>query len=314
MELFDADGELRGGGRPRGSGGCYHLSFRSGSRAGGASARAAHAYITRSEEFDGPDRDAALYTESDRMPAWAEADPADYWDAADLYERANARLYVSADFALPRDLSADDQIELAHAFAQELTREERLPYTLAIHSGRDETGHEHNPHAHLMISERRNDGVERSREQWFRRANSTHPDRGGAPKSRTLHGCEWMEHARERWAELTNATLERCGREERVDHRSYKRQGIDREPGEHFGPGAAHMVSRGGDHDRLETAATLAEEQEALRAIETEIAQLEIAREALTHDTSDRDEKQSGRGFDRNRSGPAREDDPLQER
>jgi MobA/MobL family len=61
------------------------------------------------------------------MPAWAEADPADYWNAADLYERANARLYVSADFALPRDLSADDQIELAYAFAQELTREERLP-------------------------------------------------------------------------------------------------------------------------------------------------------------------------------------------
>ena len=39
------------------------------------------------------------------MPAWAEDDPREYWDAADLYERANGRLYVSADFALPRDLS-----------------------------------------------------------------------------------------------------------------------------------------------------------------------------------------------------------------
>ena len=67
------------------------------------------------------------------MPAWADADPADYWDAADLYDRANARLYVSADFALPRDLDADDQVELVHAFAQELTADEQLPYTLAIH-------------------------------------------------------------------------------------------------------------------------------------------------------------------------------------
>jgi len=92
---------------------------------------------------------------------------------------------------------------------------------------------------------RRNDGVERSREQWFRRANSAHPERGGAPKSRAFHRREWMEHARERWAELTNATLERCGRRERVDHRSYERQGIDRESGEHFGPGAAHVVGRG---------------------------------------------------------------------
>jgi len=248
------------------------------------------------------------------MPSWARDDPHEYWDAADLFERANGRLYLSADFALPRDLTSEDQVSLAHAFAQELTADERLPYTMAIHAGHDGDGHEHNPHAHLMISERRSDGIERSREQWFRRANSTHPDRGGAPKSRTFHGREWMEHARERWAELTNATLERCGRQERVDHRSYERQGIDREPGEHFGPGAAHVVSRGRDHGRLETAVTLVEEQEALRAIEAEITQLEIAREALTHDTSDRDEKQSGRGFDRNRSEPAREDDHIQER
>ena len=64
-------------------------------------------------------------------------DPAAYWDAADLYERANGRLYVSADFALPRELSVEDQIELARAFAHELTDDEHLPYTLAIHAGRD---------------------------------------------------------------------------------------------------------------------------------------------------------------------------------
>jgi MobA/MobL family len=275
MELFDADGELRGGGRARESGGCYHLSFRSGSRAGGASARAAHAYITRSEEFDDPDRDTALYTESDHMPAWAEADPADYWDAADLYERANARLYVSADFALPRDLTADDQIELAHAFAQELTRDERLPYTLAIHSGRDENGHEHNPHAHLMISERQNDGIERDRQHWFRRTDRKDPGRDGAPKTRAIHGRDWMEHARERWAALTNRTLERNGRSERVDHRSYERQGIDREPGQHFGPAAAHMVARGGEHHRLIDAAEAAATRERLADIDRAVTALE---------------------------------------
>jgi hypothetical protein len=133
----------------------------------------------------------------------------------------------------------EDQVALAHAFAQELSVDERLPYTLAVHAGQDANGREHNPHAHLMISERRNDGVERSREQWFRRANSAHPERGGAPKSRTFHGRDWMEQARERWADLTNSTLERCGRHERVDHRSYERQGVEREPGEYFGPGAA---------------------------------------------------------------------------
>jgi MobA/MobL family len=153
------------------------------------------------------------------MPDWVGDDAREYWDAADVYERANGRLYVSADFALPRDLDPDEQVALAHAFAQALTAEERLPYTLAIHAGRDANGQEHNPHAHLMISERHNDGVSRNREQWFRRTNNAAPERGGAPKSRTFHGRDWMEHARERWADLTNATLERNGRHERVDHR-----------------------------------------------------------------------------------------------
>ena len=200
------------------------------------------------------------------MPSWAQDDARDYWDAADLFERANGRLYLSADFALPRGLEPEDQIALAHSFAQELTRMNVCRTPWPVHAGRDGDGREHNPHAHLMISERRNDGVERSREHWFGRANSVHPERGGAPKSRTFHGRRWMEHARERWAELTNATLERCGRRERVDHRSYERQGIDREPGEHFGPGAAHVVARGQSHDRLEAAATMADDQEALRA------------------------------------------------
>lgn len=47
-----------------------------------------------------------------------------------VFERANGRLYLSADFALPCGLEPEDQIALAHAFAQKLTADERLPYTL----------------------------------------------------------------------------------------------------------------------------------------------------------------------------------------
>jgi len=159
MDDLDQKPGFGGGGAARGGGGFYHLSFRSGSRAGGASASSAHDYVTRKDEYDGPDLDPAVYTESDHMPPWAEDDAAEYWEAADLYERANGRLYVSADFALPRELSAEDQVALAREFAHELTDEEDLPYTMAIHAGRDENGEEHNPHAHLMFSERRNDGI-----------------------------------------------------------------------------------------------------------------------------------------------------------
>lgn len=277
MGAFDGDREIPTGGHARASGGCYHLSFRSGSRGRGSCARSAHAYITRIEEYDDPDRDEAVYTESDHMPSWAEDDASVYWDSADLYERANGRLYISADFALPLDLEADDQTALASAFAHELTDEEHLPYTLAVHSGRDANGSEHNPHAHLMISERQNDGIDRDQTEWFRRANSANADRGGAPKTRTFHGRDWMEHARERWAELTNQMLQVSGREERVDHRSYERQGIDREPGEHYGPGAAHMAGRGVDHERLADAAASLDVRDAIRSIDRDIELLERA-------------------------------------
>lgn len=305
MESFERNDSVPGGGRARGSSGCYHLSFRSGSRASGSCASAAHDYITRSEAYDDPERDAAIYTESGHMPSWAEDEAREYWDGADLYERTNGRLYVSADFALPLSLDRDDQIALARSFAHELTDREQLPYTLAIHAGRDAHGDEHNPHAHVMISERQNDGIERERAQWFRRANSAHPDRGGAPKSRTFHGREWIEHARERWAELTNEVLRARGREERVDHRSYQRQGVDRDPGRHYGPAAAHMTARGREHDRLEEAVAHIDRQDTIRAIDHEIDVLENSgggRGAVGHE-SDRPRQQ------RDRATPGRDDD-----
>ena len=279
------------GGRAGSGGSFYHLSFRSGSRVGGASARAAFDYISRRDEYADRDLDEALYTESGHMPSWAADDPERFWDAADLYERANGRLYVSADFALPRDLSFDEQVELARDFVRELTDEEHLPYTLAVHAGRDEAGHAHNPHAHLMFSERKNDGIQRSREAWFGRANSQHPERGGAPKSRAFHGPAWVEHARERWAALTNEALERAGLSERVDHRSYERQGLDRGPGEHYGPAAAHLVERNRDHDRLKDVVSKSDDERMVRALDGEIAQLEATKEILLRDGVPDDER-----------------------
>jgi hypothetical protein len=58
----------------------------------------------------------------------------------------------------------------------------------------------------------------------------------------------------------------------------------------------------------------MADDREALGAIEAEIALLEIAREGLVHEVADRDEPQSGRRFAPDRSEPDRGDDLIQER
>ena len=233
----------------------FHLKMSVGSRAGGQSARAKADYIEREGRYE-QDREELEHRESGNTPEWAKDDPRSYWEAADEYERANGRLYREVQFALPKELNEEQRRELASGFARRLTEGERLPYTLAIHRGDGE-----NPHAHLMFSERSNDGIERSREQWFRRANRSEPEKGGAQKSRVAVPQAWLEQTRKAWAREANEALEHAGREERVDHRSLaslrdeaERSGdleraaeLSREPNVHLGPEAY----RTGDLERV---------------------------------------------------------------
>ena len=267
------------GGRPvfSGRGAIYHLNVRTGSRSKGQSARAAAAYIQREAEY-GRDRETAdelLYTESGHMPAWADADPSTYWDAADLHERANGRLFQRVEVALPTALSAEEQRELAVGFARHLTDGEQLPYTLAIHAGEGT-----NPHCHLLISERTNDGLERSPEQWFRRYNAAEPEQGGARKTTALHPKAWLAETRAAWAEQTNQALAEAGHEIRIDHRSYAAQGIERVPGVHLGPTVRAMEARGLDTERGAEA----------RAVAQHNAELAREREELAYERTQRRE------------------------
>ena len=126
--------------------------------AGGQSAAAKRDYIEREGRYE-RDRDELEHRESGHMPAWAQDDPRAYWQAADDHERANGRLYSEIQFALPRELDASGRQALAGAFAERVCTGERLPYTLALHRDGPDGA---NPHAHLMFSERGNDGIVRT--------------------------------------------------------------------------------------------------------------------------------------------------------
>lgn len=217
----------------------YHLKAQTGSRSRGQSAKAKADYIQREGKYKDQE-DKLVYKESGNMPGWAEEEPSEYWQAADTHERANGRLYKEVEVALPKELGEDERITLAREFAEKLTEKENLPYTLAVHEGRGE-----NPHAHVMISERMNDGVERSPETWFRRANREEPERGGALKTESMKPKAWLAQTRETWEREVNGALEREGHEARVDHRSLEAQGIERVPTRHIGVHAAAMEARG---------------------------------------------------------------------
>lgn len=272
-------------------GAIYHLNARTGSRSKGQSARAAAAYIQREAEY-GRDQDQAdelVYAESAHMPSWAAADPTDYWDAADLYERANGRLFKRLEFALPTALTADEQRELAVGFARHLTDGEQLPYTLAIHAGAGT-----NPHCHLLISERTNDGLERSAEQWFKRYNAAAPEHGGARKTEALKPKAWLEATREAWAEQANQALERAGHAIRIDHRRLEAQGIERLPNLHLGPTVQAMEARGIETERGTEARRREQVNAQLAALHTQQEEAAYERTSQRHQL-----ERGGAGVDR---------------
>ena len=175
---------------------------------------------------------------------------------------------------MPKELNEDERREAASSFAERLTGGERLPYTLAIHRG---GANGENPHAHLMFSERGNDGIERSAEQWFKRYNAKALEKGGARKSRAAKAGDWLEQTRKAWEQTANRALERAGRAERIDGRSLadlrdeahragdlKRSAeLSREPNVHLGPeryrtirgGASETVQQAGRVERRNAAA-----------------------------------------------------------
>ena len=265
----------------------YHLKVGFGSRAGGQSARAKNEYIEREGRYaaDGEERE---HVEHGHMPAWAQDDPHAYWQAADEHERANGRLYSEVQFALPRELDAGGRRELAGAFAERVCGWERLPYTLALHKGEAETPDKpDNPHAHLMFSERGNDGIARSAEQWFKRHNPKAPAQGGARKSRAAKAGDWLDTTRQAWEQTANRALDQAGREERVDGRSLAdrrdaahREGdleraaaLSREPNVHLGP--ERYRKRGG------TSATIAQAERVKQRTATAQAERDADRQQV---------------------------------
>lgn len=217
----------------------FHLTAKTGTRGNGQSAVAKYNYVCRESKYANH-KDKLVFARSGNMPEWAKEKPKAYWNASDKFERANGRLFKEIEFALPRELSAKKQKSLALDFAKSITEKDNLPYTLAIHEGKGT-----NPHCHLVVSERKNDKVNRPAKEWFRRANKKEPEKGGAVKSTSLMPKEWLLNIREEWARRANHELKRQGFSEEIDHRSHKERGIQKIPGIHVGANIACMEEKG---------------------------------------------------------------------
>lgn len=211
----------------------YHLTLKTGSALKGQSALAKSNYIKREGKYLNRENDDQVLIKSDLfMPSWAKTG-ADFWRAADKYERANARIFKELEFALPRELTLKQQMKLVNEFIN-INFKHQHPMSAAIHAGKGS-----NPHCHLMFSERINDGNSRTEKSFFKRANRKDPQKGGALKA----DCSkkwWLNKTRENWAHCVNLSLEKINSLERVSHLSLEAQGIDRIPEIHYGAKLYH--------------------------------------------------------------------------
>jgi hypothetical protein len=154
------------------------------------------------------------------------------WNAVESSEkRKDAQLARELIFALPREFDLEEQRGVMREYIQENFVNKGMIADFAIHPN------EGNPHAHIMLTTR---NISRT---------------GFSEKNRDWNKKEILLEYRRAWTHIINNTFERKGLDERIDHRSYKEQGLDREPTIHLGHKAAALERQGirtklGDYNR----------------------------------------------------------------
>jgi hypothetical protein len=146
------------------------------------------------------------------------------WNAAEHAGRQrNARLAREVLVILPHELTPAQRISLVRFFSRELADKYQNVVDFSIHPPRPGSD-ERNHHAHILMTTREITahglGVRTALE-----LSGTERHARGLGPSKTDYFL-----MRERWAQLTNEALREAGVQARIDHRSLKEQGIDREP------------------------------------------------------------------------------------
>ena len=160
----------------------------------------------------------------DGAPGWV-FDPSQLWNTVERSEkRVDAQLAREFILAVPPELSPAEQFQTAADWAKKELVGSGMVAEISLHHPASGT----NPHVHILCTMRKIDGENFS-----------------AKKPREWNDVGLLVKQRETWAEAVNAALEKAGRKERVDHRSLKERGIDREPAPKISVEAVAMKRKG---------------------------------------------------------------------
>ena len=282
----------------------YHCSIKIVSRGKGKSAVAAAAYRSGEKltnEWDGLTHDytkkgGVVHSEI-LLPAHASpafSDRSTLWNSVELSEKSNsAQLAREVEIALPVELSREEQTRLVREYCSSQFVSKGMIADFNLH----DTGGG-NPHAHILLTMRPLDEkgawLPKSKKEYVLDENGEKirlPS--GRYKTRKVDLVDWNDREnaeiwRRAWADLANEFLARNDCPERIDHRSYERQGIEQIPTVHVGVSATQMEKKGivterGELNRNIKAANriLREIRRLVRGLKDWIAELKERKAAL---------------------------------
>jgi Ti-type conjugative transfer relaxase TraA len=251
----------------------YHLHVKVIGRKSGSSAVASAAYrsasrlrderLERTHDFSS--KRGVVHSEimlpENAPQAWSDRER--LWNDVEAFEaRRDAQLAREVEFALPRELTQVQGVELARDFVQSAFVDQGMIADLNVHWDIAEDG-ALKPHAHVMLTMRAVD------------------ENGFGKKVRDWNRTEMVDRWRERWAELANERLVELDIDARIDHRSLAAQGVALEPQSQIGAPASRIERQGLEADRAELHREIARENS-----ERIIADPSLALDAITHQQS----------------------------
>ena len=179
------------------------------------------------------------------------ADRNTLWNAAEAQEKQwNSQLARRFVLAIPREIPSEQYADLLRDYCREFFVSKGMIADFAIHDKGDG-----NPHAHILLTMRAMD----EKGKWLPKSRKVYDlDENGERirlpsgrwKSHKEDTVDWNDQKyaeiwRQGWADTANRYLEASHRPERLDLRSYERQGIDKIPTVHMGAAVCQMEKKG---------------------------------------------------------------------
>ncbi|MBO0364975.1 MobQ family relaxase [Streptococcus vaginalis] len=271
----------------------FHFSVNIISRGKGKSAVASAAYISGEKiknEWDGVTHDytkkQGVISKEIYLPDHAPEEYKDrktLWNSVELFEKnSNAQLARNFIISLPKELSIEENKKMIEEYVQNNFVKEGMIVDLAIHDESREGNQ--NIHAHIMtivrpINEDGTWGQKSKKEYILDEKGEKILNKNGKPKTRKVELTTWndkgnVEKWRENFSDLCNEYLAKNKIEKRVDHRSFKRQGIKQIPTIHLGACASAMERKGIRTEKGDINREIKRQNELLKNIGNEIKKI----------------------------------------